>query len=83
MRLLVAIILPLVACRSAPPSELVQIPARQAALLEAAIEAIEQSDPAWVGPGGCLAVEYILAILRADKAAWSELHRFYTGDQVQ
>lgn len=62
------------------PQELQAVPASQMALLDSAMTSIKAGDDRWVGPNGNVRVDAILAVLKADREAWSQLDRFYNPD---
>lgn len=59
------------------PQEIQAVPQSQSVALEVAIEKIEAFDPEWTDADGNALREPILAVLRADKAAWDQLDQFY------
>jgi hypothetical protein len=59
------------------PDEIKTIPVQQAVMLESAIESIEGNSADWTNADGSVKRAAILDVLRADKAAWDQLDRYY------
>ena len=72
------VVLVVVGCASigawTTPAELQSVPARQAMALEVIIEKIENKREGWTQSST------LLDVLKADKAAWDQLDRYYNGE---
>lgn len=79
-----ALLVGLVGCRTiaaeGTPAELQAVPTSQSLLLESAIESITENDSNWTNADGSVKRDAILGVLRADKAAWDQLDRFYNPE---